>query len=178
MHFVYSILLSLAFLLMLPLGTSAVTLGFGILLAFDAPVDLRASAAIIPITHALVAIPFVVRSLVPVLGSIRVRLREAAATLGASPARVRREIDLPIAGRAAAVGAGFAFVISLGEFGATTVLARPGSPTLPLAIFRLLGRPGDLNLQGAMVLSLLLALITVAVVLAIDRLRVPGEGWL
>ena len=164
-------------LLMLPLGTSAVTLGFGMLIALDAPIDLRASLMIIPIAHALVAIPFVVRTLVPVLGSIRVRLREAAATLGASPGRTRREIDLPIAGRAAAVGAGFAFVISLGEFGATSLLARPGSPTLPLAIFRLLGRPGALNVQGAMVLSLLLMAVTVVVVLAIDRVRLPGEGW-
>ena len=163
-------------LLMLPLGTSAVTLGFGMLVALDAPIDLRASAAIIPIAHALVAVPFVVRTLVPVLGSIRTRLREAAATLGASPGRIRREIDLPIAGRAAAVGAGFAFVISLGEFGATSLLARPGSPTLPLAIFRLLGRPGALNVQGAMVLSLLLMAITVAVVLIVDRVRLPGRG--
>ena len=164
-------------LLMLPLGTSAVTLGFGMLIALDAPIDLRASAAIIPIAHALVAVPFVVRTLVPVLGSIRTRLREAAATLGASPGRIRREIDLPIAGRAAVVGAGFAFVISLGEFGATSLLARPGSPTLPLAIFRLLGRPGAVNLQGAMVLSLLLMAVTVAVVIAVDRIRLPGEGW-
>ena len=164
-------------LLMLPLGTSAVTLGFGMLLALDSPIDLRATAAIIPIAHALVAIPFVIRSLVPVLGSIRVRLREAAATLGASPRRIRREIDLPIAGRAAAVGAGFAFVISLGEFGATSLLARPGSATLPLAMFRLLGRPGALNVQGAMLLALLLMVMTVAVVMAIDRYRLPGEGW-
>ena len=163
-------------LLMLPLGTSAVTLGFGMLVALDAPVDLRASVALIPIAHALVAVPFVVRTLVPVLGSIRMRLREAAATLGASPARIRLKIDLPIAGRAAAVGAGFAFVISLGEFGATSLLARPGSPTLPLAIFRLLGRPGALNVQGAMVLSLLLMAITVAVVLLVDRVRLPGRG--
>jgi thiamine transport system permease protein len=164
-------------LLMLPLGTSAVTLGFGMLVAFDAPVDLRASAILVPLAHSLVAIPFVVRSLVPVLGSIRVRLREAAAILGASPGRIRREIDLPIAGRAAAVGAGFAFVISLGEFGATSLLARPGAPTLPLAVFRLLGRPGTLNVQGAMFLSLLLMVLTIAIVLALDRLRLPGEGW-
>ena len=67
-------------------------------------------------------------------------------------------------------------MISLGEFGATSLLARPGSPTLPLAIFRLLGRPGALNVQGAMVLSLLLMAITVAVVLIVDRVRLPGRG--
>jgi thiamine transport system permease protein len=65
----------------------------------------------------------------------------------------------------------------LGEFGATSLLARPGAPTLPLAVFRLLGRPGASNLQGAMLLSLGLMVLTVVIVLVIDRLRLPGEGW-
>lgn len=162
-------------LLMLPLGTSAVTLGFGMLVALDAPIDLRASVAIIPIAHALVALPFVVRATVPVLGAIRDRLREAAAVLGADPRRVWREVDLPMARGAVAIGAGFAFVVSLGEFGATTFLARPGSPTIPLAIFRMLGRPGTANLQGAMVLSVILMAITVTAVLLVERIRMPGR---
>ncbi len=45
--------------LMLPLGTSAVTIGFGFIVALDWPVDLRASIWLVPIAHALVAIPFV-----------------------------------------------------------------------------------------------------------------------
>ncbi|MDQ3781947.1 MAG: iron ABC transporter permease, partial [Actinomycetota bacterium] len=106
-------------LVMLPLGTSAVTLGFGFLIALDAPVDLRTSPWLIPIAHALVAIPFVVRSALPVLRRIQQRLRDAAATLGASPRRVFLEVDGPLVGRAVAVGAGFAFAVSLGEFGAT-----------------------------------------------------------
>ncbi len=53
--------------LMLPLGTSAVTIGFGFIVALGWPVDLRASFFLIPIAHALVAIPFVVRSTVPTL---------------------------------------------------------------------------------------------------------------
>jgi thiamine transport system permease protein len=162
-------------LLLLPLGTSAVTLGFGLLVALDWPVDLRASWIIIPIAHSLVALPFVVRSMAPVLGSIRGRLREAAAVLGASPWRTRREVDLPIAARAGLIATGFAFVISLGEFGATTFLARPGSRTLPLAIYLLQGRPGDANLRAAMLLSLFLVAITATVVLAIDRTRLPGR---
>jgi thiamine transport system permease protein len=123
-------------LLMLPLGTSAVTIGFGFVVALDAPVDLRAWPLLIPIAHALVAIPFVIRSVVPVMRSIRTRLREAAAVLGAPPHRVWREIDLPIVSLAAAVGAGFAVAVSLGEFGATAFVARPDTTTLPLAIFR------------------------------------------
>ena len=80
----------------------------------------------------LIAIPFVVRIMTPVLRAIDPRLREAAAMLGASPARVWREVDLPIVARAALVAAGFAFAISLGEFGATLFIVRPDAPTLPV----------------------------------------------
>ena len=158
-------------LLMLPLGTSAVTLGFGFLVALDAPVDLRTSPWLLPIAHSLVAIPFVVRTAVPVMRRIRSRLREAAAVLGASPVRAWREIDLPLVSRAMAVGAGFAFAVSLGEFGATSFIVRPDTPTLPIAIFRLLGRPGTATYGRAMALSVILMVLTAAAVLAIDRLR-------
>ena len=67
--------------------------------------------------------------------------------LGASPARVWREVDAPIVARAALVGAGFAFAVSLGEFGATLFIARPDTPTMPIAIDRLLGQPGVLELR-------------------------------
>ncbi|MDP2623557.1 MAG: iron ABC transporter permease [Actinomycetota bacterium] len=163
-------------LLMLPLGTSAVTIGFGFLIALDSPVDLRASRALVPIAHALVATPFVVRASVPVLRAVRGRLREAAATLGASPARTFREVDLPIVSRVAAVGAAFAFAVSLGEFGATIFLARPGGPTIPIAIYRFLGRPGVLNFGQAMALSVLLMAITAAAIMAVERARFPGPG--
>lgn len=163
-------------LLMLPLGTSAVTLGFGFLLALDAPVDLRTSIWLIPIAHAMVAIPFVVRTAVPVLRSVRDRLREAAAMLGAPPERVWREIDLPLVARATLVGAGFAFAVSLGEFGATSFLALPTNPTLPTAIFRLLGRPGTVNFTSAMALSTILMIGTAVTVMLIDRLRTDTLG--
>ena len=162
-------------LLMLPLGTSAVTIGFGFLIALGAPVDLRTSVWIIPLTHALVAVPFVVRTAVPLMRSVQHRLREAAAVLGARPARVWREIDLPIVWRATLVGAAFAFAVSLGEFGATAFIVRPDAPTLPIAIFRLLGQPGALTLGRAMALSVILMILTGAAVLAIDRLR-AGEA--
>ncbi len=163
--------------LMLPLGVSAVTVGFGFLIALDEPpLDLRGSAALIPIAHALVALPLVVRILLPVLRSIDDRLRETAAVLGASPARVWREVDLPIVMRAALVAAGFAFAISLGEFGATIFIARPDAPTLPVVIFRLLGQPGPLNFGAAMAASAILMALTGAAILAIERLRVGAVG--
>ena len=162
--------------LMLPLGTSAVTIGFGFIVALDWPVDLRASFWLIPIAHALVAVPFVVRTTLPTLRSIRQEIREAAGVLGASPWRVWRTIDLPIVSRAAMVGAGFAFVVSLGEFGATSFVARPNIHTVPTMIFRLLGRPGEVSFGMAMALSVVLAAITAAVVMWLDRARVGELG--
>ena len=163
--------------LMVPLGTSAVTVGFGFLVAFDEPpLALRSSVWLVPLAHAVVALPFVVRILVPSIRSIDPALREAASVLGASPARVWREVDLPVVGRALAVASGFAFAVSLGEFGATLFLARPDRPTLPVAIYRELGRPGPVAFGQAMALSVILMVVTTVVVLVIDRLRPPGSA--
>jgi thiamine transport system permease protein len=164
--------------LMVPLGTSAVTIGFGFLIALDRPFDLRTSLLLIPIAHALVAIPFVVRTSLPVMRSVQHRLREAAAVLGASPGRVWREVDLPIVSRALLVGAAFAFAISAGEFGATAFIARPEAATVPIAIFRLLSQPGSATFGGAMALSVILMVITGLAVLAIERLRFGTGGEL
>ncbi|MET0421162.1 MAG: iron ABC transporter permease [Acidimicrobiia bacterium] len=163
--------------LALPLGVSAVTVGFGFLIALDEPpLDLRTSWILVPLAQALIAIPFVVRTMTPVLRSIDPRLREAASMLGASPARVWREVDLPIVARAGLVAAGFAFAISLGEFGATLFIVRPDTPTLPVEIFRLLGRPGPLSFGMAMAASVLLMAITALAVLGIERFRVGDVG--
>jgi thiamine transport system permease protein len=166
-------------LVLLPLGASAVMLGLGFLIAFDhEPFDFRSSSWIVPVVQALVAIPFVVRIVAPTLRSIDPHQREAAALLGASPGRVRREIDLPIVARGLAVAAGFAFAISLGEFGATVFLARPDNPTLPVAIFRFLGRPGEVNVAQAYALAVVLMAVTVVSVLAVERVRVRRGGWI
>jgi thiamine transport system permease protein len=164
-------------LLMLPLGVSAVTVGFGFLIALDEPpLDLRASWILVPLAQALVGVPFVVRAMLPVLRAVDVRLREAAAVLGASPWRVWREVDLPMVRRALLVAAGFAFAVSLGEFGATVFIARPDNPTLPVAVARLLGRPGDLNYGQAMALSTMLMVVCAVALLALERLRTDRTG--
>ncbi len=157
-------------LLMLPLGASAAMLGFGFLLAFDEPpLDLRSSISIVPLAQALVATPFVVRSLVPALRARDERLPEAAAVLGATPARVRREIELPLLARPLAVAAGLAFAVALGEFGATVFVVRADWPTLPVAVFRFLGRPGADNVGTAMALCVVLMALVTAVALVSQR---------
>ena len=164
-------------LLMLPLGTSAVTLGLGFIVALDQPpLDLRASPILIPLVHTLVAFPFVVRSLTPALKSIQPNLHQAAAVLGASPRQVFRHIDLPMIGRALLVAATFAFTISIGEFGATSLIVRPEFPTVPVVIYRLLSRPGTLNYGQAMALSTILMVFTLSGMLAIERFRIADIG--
>ena len=155
--------------LMLPVATSAVTIGFGVLITFDQPpFDWRASWWIVPVGQALVAVPFVVRTVLPVVRSIDPRLLDAAATLGAPPSQAWREIVLPHLRRPLAAAAGLAAAISLGEFGATSFLSRSGTPTMPIAIDQLLGRAGTVLQAQGYALATILAVTTVAVVVLLD----------
>jgi thiamine transport system permease protein len=164
-------------ILMLPLGTSAVTLGLGFIIALNRPpLNLLESPLLIVIAHTLVAFPFVVRSLTPALRSINPRLRQAASILGASPNQVLRHIELPLIGRALFVSAIFAFSISLGEFGATALVTRPEYPTIPVMIHRFISQPGALNYGQAMALSTILMVITAAGMILIERFRIADVG--
>ncbi|WP_062317325.1 ABC transporter permease [Demequina maris] len=161
-------------LVMLPLGVSAVVVGLGVLLTLNRSVlgvDLRGSWWLVPIAQAVVALPLMVRALVPAARAIDPRLRAAAATLGASPWRVLWRVDAPLLRSATAASIAFAFAISMGEFGATAFVARPDRPTLPTAIARLLSRPGIDNVGMAFAASVLLAALTAAIMLASERLR-------
>jgi thiamine transport system permease protein len=159
--------------IMLPLGASAVMLGLGFILSFGRAL---ASPFFIPIAHTLIALPFVIRALQPALASIPERLRQAAATLGASPFRVWQTVDFPILSRATLSAATFAFTVSLGEFGATLLITRPEYPTIPIAIQRFLSQPGGLNYGQAMAMATLLMVLTTLAILLIEKLRFNNAG--
>jgi thiamine transport system permease protein len=164
-------------LLMAPLAVPAVVLGFGFLITFDrGAVDLRGSPWLIVIAHSLIAYPFVVRAALAVLRTIDPRLPEAARALGASPLAAWRYVELPLSWRALLVGGGFAFVVSLGEFGATAVLQRREFATLPVAIFSSLGRPGEANLGQALAMATVLMAVTAVALLLIERVRYRDIG--
>ena len=157
---------------MLPLGTSAVTLGLGFILVFNGPpIDVRNFPLLIPIAHSLVALPFVVRTLHPAFVSIPDVYRQSAAVLGASPWRVWWQIDFPILSRAFLAAGIFAFTISLGEFGATTFLSRPETPTIPIAIYRYISQPGALNYGQALAMSTILMIICGLSIFLVERLQ-------
>lgn len=155
--------------MMLPLGVSAVTVGFGFLVALDKPpLDFRSSALLVPIAQAMVATPLVVRMVLPVLRAADDRLRQAAAILGAGPLRVWASVDLPMMARALAGAAAFALAVGLGEFGATAFVARPDTVTLPVMIARLISRPGAVNAGMALAAGVILTLCCAAAVLLVD----------
>lgn len=163
-------------LLLLPLGTSAVTLGLGYIVAFNRPpLQMVGSPWLIPLAHTLIALPFVVRTLTPALRALDPRLRQAAAVLGSPPWRARLEIDLPLLAQPLIAALAFAFATSLGEFGASLLISRPEFPTVPVVIARLLSQPGALNYGQALAMSSLLMAVTAAGMLLIDRLQPNHE---
>jgi thiamine transport system permease protein len=165
--------------LMLSLGASAVTLGLGYILAFGRPpLAWLASPLLIPMAHVTVALPLVLRTMQPALAAIPQRLRDAAASLGASPRRSWLAVDLPMVARAALAAGVFAFTVSLGEFGATAMLVRSEYPTMPIAIARFLSQPGGLNYGQAMAMATILLAVCAGAILLIERIRVPGADRL
>lgn len=162
---------------LLPLGVSAVTVGFGYLITLNRPpLDLRSSLVLIPIAQAVVALPLVVRTLLPVLHAIDPRQIQAAQTLGSGAFGVLWRIEFPHLARGLGLATGFAFATSLGEFGATSFLARPDNPTLPVLIFRLFGRPGADNHGLALAASVVLAALAGLVMALSDRVA-GSVGW-
>jgi thiamine transport system permease protein len=164
-------------ILMLPLGSSAVTLGLGLLLAYnDTWFSQIPFPLLLPVAHALVALPMVVRVLQPALEAIPLSLTQSARTLGANPWQVFRSIHLPILRGSILISVIFTFSISLGEFGATTFLNRPGYPTIPIAIFRFLTQPGQMNYGQAMAMSTILMMLCILGILIIQILSRRGTA--
>ncbi len=163
--------------LALPLGVSAVTIGFGLLLvSLRGPVDMRTWWILVPLGQALVALPIVIRVVLPILRSVDPRMRQVAATLGAPPLRAWWSTEGGLALRAIAVAAGLAAAVALGEFGATAFLVRLDAPTVPVQIVRLLGRPGEANMGVAAVLSVILLVTTLVIVGVAERIRPRRSG--
>jgi len=157
-------------MLLMPLGTSGVLLGFGIIVGLDTSIlDVRSEWWIVPVAQAILGVGFVSRIVSTAIRNQNPELKQAAQTLGAKPRKVWWHIDMPIISRSLIAGSIFAFAIAIGEFGATAFLARPQRPTIPTAVFNLLGRPGATTFGQAMALSVILALITATAVSVLDR---------
>ena len=160
----------MAIVAMAPLGVSAATLGLGTLLAFGRPpFDLRGTGLLVPMTHALVAVPLVVAVAAPALRAADPRRALVAASLGAAPTRAFWAAYGPVLRVVCLGAAGLAAAVSLGEFGAASFLARAGTPTVPIQIARLLSRPGEQSYGVAAALAVVLVALTLTLTLVIDR---------
>lgn len=148
----------------LPLVVSAATLGIGLIITFNtSPYAWRSERWFILVIHAVIALPLVIRTLEPATQAIPHSLRNASATLGASPFTTWHRVELPLLKPALLRATGLSMAVSLGEFGATSFLSRSGSTTLPIAIAQLLGRPGVATQQAGFALAALMVLVTVGV---------------
>lgn len=159
-----------------PVVVSAVVVGLGIILAFrSGAFDWRGKWWLLPVAHAVVALPLVSRSVASALRQIPDDLRNAAATLGAAPLHVARTIDMGLLRRPIAAAAALAALVSVGEFGASSLLTRRGSETLTMTIGRLLGRPGDLVQAQVFVVATVLGLLCLVLVTFVDLAAAGGR---
>jgi molybdate transport system permease protein len=124
------------------------------------------------VAEAFVAMPFLVLTLEAAFGSADRRLEEAARTLGAGRLTVFRRVTLPLVAPSLVAGTVLCWARALGEFGATITFAgnlQGTTQTLPLFVYvKLEGA----NPESAIVLSLVLLVISVAVLVGL------GDRWL
>ena len=140
----------------LPFVVSPVTVAFGLLLLYP---GWTASLGLLVSAYALLAYPFVAKSLMAALDSLPANYAQAAASLGARPVRVFWRVTLPLVSGALRRGVAFAAATALGEFAVTLFLSRPEWSTLSTLIYARLGRPGEGNLDAALLLACVLMLL-------------------
>ncbi len=153
-----------------PVAVSSVVVGLGILITYDVePFDFRSAWWLIPAVHASVALPYALRSIAPLVARVPTGLGEAAATLGASPWRAWWSVELPLLRPALATATATSLAVSLGEFGATSLLTRRDTRTLPLLVESLLGRSGGVGNTAGSAAATLLLVLTGLVIVVLDR---------
>jgi thiamine transport system permease protein len=158
------------FVFLAPLGVSSVVLGLGFLVSFDAEwFPLRSSWLIVPLAQALIALPMVIRLVYPALVSIGKEPLEQASLDGASSWQTWRFVESGMIKGVLLTALGYAAIISVGEFGASTFLAYGSQGTIPTLLFRLISRPGEQNYGMAMAVSAILIAFVWAVMLLLSR---------
>ncbi|HWD77447.1 MAG TPA: ABC transporter permease subunit [Kribbella sp.] len=153
----------------LPIAVPSVVVGLGLLVAFSRqPLLLNGTKWIVVIAHLVLLVAFSYGTVTAALQRIDPSYAEVAASLGASPARVLRQVRLPMLLPAIASAAGLSVALSMGEVGATIMIYPASWRTLPVSIFALTDR-GQTFVAAAEAVVLLAA--TVLLVLVLDRLR-------
>lgn len=157
----------LELLFLLPLGVSSVVLGFGYLITFGGqPLPLRSSWLVMPLVQALIATPIVIRLVHPALLSIGLEPRDSAANAGANAWQTWWLVEAGMIRGVLKTALGFAAIVSIGEFGAASLLTFGDQATLPVVLYQLISRPGEQNYGMAMAASALLIVLSLLILLA------------
>jgi sulfate/thiosulfate transport system permease protein len=118
-----------------------------------------------------VTLPFCVRSVQPVLAELDAEIEEAAESLGATRRQVLRRILLPSVLPSVLAGAGLAFARAVGEFGSVVLISGNLPFKTEVASSFIYSQALGGNLAGASAVSIVLVLISLAVLLAIGWTR-------
>ncbi|WP_332447967.1 ABC transporter permease [Sphaerochaeta sp.] len=158
---------------MLPMTVSSVIIGLGYyLISSRIRGGTALSYTLVVLAHMVIAIPFVLRTLLPEYRKIPLSYMHSSLTLGAGPWRTFVSIEVPLLRGAMLTGAIFAFALSMGEFNATLTLANSSIVTLPIIMYRLIG---SYNFQGACALGTIL-IVVCAIVFSVSELAKGGRN--
>lgn len=160
-------------LAMMPNGLPSVVLGLAVLIAYHKkPLDLSGSAAIVILVQLALVLPFCYRCCAAALRPELQILREAAASLGASPARVLLRVVLPQLVPALRASIALGLALSLGELGATLTVYPPGFATVPIVVVGEVERGYYLPASALSLVLLGLSLLALCLIAA----RVPRRS--
>ncbi len=165
---------------MLPLALSGVMVGLGVLLGILKLWPALFSFYALPILpHAMLTTPFVVRILLPAMREIDSDYEEAGMILGYNPVERFFRIKIPLLQPHLVVAAALSMAFSLGEFGASWILLRPGAwDTLPVLVDQLMSRPKYFELVEpiAMATATVLMCMTFLLFVIAERFRSHQGG--
>ncbi len=161
---------------MLPFALSAAMIGLGVMLGI---IKLNPSSAydfrFLPaLAHIIITVPFVVRIILPALRSFDLSYDDNAKVLGINSFQRFLKIKLPLMKGSILVATVFTLAMSLGEFGASFIVARNSEwVTIPLLIDSLRGKPmkDPLTVPASNAVATVLMVITMILFLIVERFR-------
>jgi sulfate transport system permease protein len=140
---------------------------------FLEPLGIRAAFTPLGITIALtfIGLPFVIRTVQPVLEDLDPELEEAAAVLGADRWQTFRRVLLPVLLPAALTGFALAFARGLGEYGSVVFISGNMPLRTEIAPLLIMTRLEQYDYAGAAAIAVVLLAASFLVLLAINRLQ-------
>ena len=139
-----------------------------------APFDIGFTRVAVALALLFVTLPFVVRSVQPVLMELDREMEEAATSLGARPRTVFARIVLPNIWPAIAAGAGLAFARALGEFGSVVLISGNIPFETEVASVFLFGQIESDNTAGAAAVSVVLLVLSFLLLLFVSWISARG----